>query len=113
MQDRDDSRRSLFEREERHLLRQLPQGRFEIKTYLNLTVGSNYHVYIKRYRHYYSVPYRYCHQHCKVICTAMNVMIYLNGEQIAFHFRDYSSNRYTTNPDHMPEKHRYVVGTVS
>lgn len=38
MQDRDDSRRSLFEREEQHLLRPLPKGWFEIKTYLNLTV---------------------------------------------------------------------------
>ncbi len=110
MQDRDDSRRSLFEREERHLLHSLPKDRFEIKTYLNLTVGPNYHIYIKRFRHYYSAPHRFCHQHCKVILTATNVGIYLHGEQIAFHPRNYSSKRYTTNPDHMPENHRYVLG---
>jgi len=110
MQDRDDSRRSLFEREEQHFLRPLQKDRFEIKTYLNLTIGSNYHVYIKRYHHYYSAPYRYCHQRCKVICTATHVSIYLKGEQIAFHVRDYSSNRYTTNPDHMPEKDKHVIG---
>jgi len=110
MQNRDDSRRSLFEREERHLLRPLPQDRFEIKTCLNLTVGTNYHVYLKRDRHYYSAPHRYCGKRCKVIYTARHVSIYLNGEQIAFHLRDYSSNRYTTNPDHMPENHKYVLG---
>jgi hypothetical protein len=77
---------------------------------MNLTVGSNYHVYIKRYHHYYSAPYRYCHKRCKVICTATHVSIYLDGEQIAFHLRDYSSNRYTTNPEHMPEKDKYVIG---
>jgi len=110
MQDRDDSRRNLFEREERHLLRPLPKDRFEIKTYLKLTLGTNYHVYLKRDRHYYSAPHRYCGERCKVIYTARHVSIYLNGEQIAFHLRDYSSNRYTTNPDHMPENHKYVLG---
>ena len=48
MQDRDYSRRELFEREERTLLRPLPKDRFEIKYYLNLKLGGNNHVYIKR-----------------------------------------------------------------
>ncbi len=110
MQDRDDSRRSLFEREEQHLLRPLPKDRFEIKYHLKLTVGTNYHVYLKRDKHYYSVPYRFCRKRCKVIYTAKHVSIYLDGEQIAFHLRDQTSNRYTTNPDHMPENHKYVLG---
>lgn len=65
----------MFEREERHLLHPLPKDRFEIKTYLNLTPGSNYHVYFKRFHQYYSVPHRFCHQPCKVILTATHVSI--------------------------------------
>ncbi len=110
MQDRDYSRRELFEREERQLLRPLPNDRYEIKYYLKLTLGTNNHVYIKRDHHYYSAPHRYIGQRCKVIYSARCVSIYLNGEQIAFHLRGTSSSRYTTNPDHLDKGKRYVLG---
>ena len=110
MQDRDDSRRSLFDREESHLLSPLPKGRFELKSYLKLTAGTNYHVYLKREKHYYSVPHRYCGKRLDVLLTAKQVCIYYKGEQIAMHLKGISSSRYTTNPDHMPENHKYVLG---
>lgn len=110
MQDRDDSRRSLFEREERHLLQPLPKDRFEIKCQAKLTLLTNYHVHLKREKQYYSAPYRFCGKRCIVIYTAKHLSIYLDGERIAFHLRSYPPQRYTTNPDHMPEKDKYVKG---
>jgi transposase len=109
MQDRDYSRRELFEREERALLRPLPKDRFEIKYYLNLKLGGNNHVYIKREQHYYSAPYRFIGQQCNVIFTARSVSIYVNGQQIAFHLRFTSSTRYTTNPEHLAKEKRYIL----
>ena len=110
MQDRDYSRRELFEREERQLLRPLPKDRYEIKYYLKLTLGSNTHVHIAREHHFYSAPHRFIGQRCKVIWSVRCVSIYLNGEQIAFHLRGTSSTRYTTNPDHLDKGKQYVLG---
>jgi transposase len=107
MQDRDYSRRELFDQQERALLRPLPKTRYEIKQYLSLKLGGNNHVYIKRERQYYSAPYRFIGQTCTVIYTVRWVSIYFNGEQIAFHLR--SGQRYTTNPDHLPNEKRYLL----
>jgi len=107
MQDRDYSRRELFEMQERHLLHLLPKTRYEFKHYLNLKLGGNNHVYIKRERQYYSAPYRFIGQTCTVIYTVRWVSIYFNGEQVAFHLR--SDKRYTTNPDHLPKGKRYLL----
>jgi transposase len=107
MQDRDYSRRELFDTQERHLLRPLPKTRYEIKHYLSLKLGGNNHVYIKRERQYYSAPYRFIGQSCTVIYTVRWVSIYLAGEQIAFHLR--SGKLYTTNPDHLPQEKRYML----
>jgi transposase len=109
MQDRDHSRRELFESQERAVLKELPKERFEIKDYLKLTVGGNCHVYIKREQHYYSAPYRYIGKRCKIIFTARSVSIYFQGEQIAFHLRHTSPTRYTTNPEHLPKGHQMIL----
>lgn len=107
MQDRDYSRRELFENEERSLLRPLPVERYEIKHYLSLKLSGNNHVYIKRERQYYSAPHRFIGQSCKVIYTVRWVSIYVDGEQVAFHLR--RGLRYTTNPDHLPHEKRYML----
>jgi len=107
MQDRDYSRRELFDTQERHLLRPLPKTRYEIKHYLSLKLGGNNHVYIKRERQYYSAPYRFIGQSCTVIYTVRWVGIYLAGDQIALHLR--SGKLYTTNPDHLPQEKRYIL----
>lgn len=83
--------------------------RNEKKTFLKKKVMFNYHIEIREDRHYYSVPYRYCKQEVKVIYTDNVVEIYdKNSNRIAIHKRSRESNKYTTIPEHMPSKHRFV-----
>ena len=79
-----------------------------MRYFKKLKVQSNYHIYLSEDVHYYSVPYIHRNKHVKVIYTDKNVEIYLKNTRIAFHKRDKRQDRYTTNPDHMPHKHRYI-----
>ncbi|NOY09406.1 MAG: IS21 family transposase [Spirochaetes bacterium] len=111
------SRRELFNRIEKSTLKKLPKERFPMKTSKWVTVQFNYHVELRDDRHYYSVPY-YLYQKepktkVKIVYDKRIVAIYYDNIRIAQHARDYSSNGYTTNPDHMPENHRAYSGWSS
>jgi transposase len=64
------SRRQVFEAEERPTLLPLPADRFEIKQYREVTVMKNCHVHLHDDRHYYSVPYRYIGKKVKLVYSA-------------------------------------------
>jgi len=90
--------------EERAHLSPLPVTRFEIATYLSRKVARDYHVDVRP--QYYSVPYQYVGQPVEVRVTMDHVEVLLKDQRIALHRRVSVSQRFVTDPAHMPEHHR-------
>lgn len=99
------SRIDLFE-EEAPYLKPLPEHPFEIMQFRMGAVMKNCHVQLTEDCHYYSVPFRYIGEKVKIAYNSHEVRIYLKGNQIAYHLRDYARFKYTTVPDHLPSTHR-------
>jgi transposase len=98
------SRESAFA-EELPFLMPLPQKPFELSTWKIATVQLNYHIACDKIN--YSVPYEYIKYKVDVRLTANMVEIFYKGNRIASHKRLYGhSGQYSTNIEHMPEKHR-------
>jgi hypothetical protein len=98
------SRESAFA-EEQPFLMPLPPKPFELSTWKIATVQLNYHIAADTMN--YSVPYEYIKHKVDVRLTAHMVEIFYNGKRIASHKRLYGhSGQYSTNVEHMPEKHR-------
>lgn len=106
MQQKPYCREERFLSAEKHLLKELPAERFQMKYYAELKVASNGHIYLKRDRHYYSVPYIHIGSKAKVIYTRGMVSIYVQGKQVAVHIRSYQGNGYSTVADHLSSQHR-------
>lgn len=102
------SRRGLFEAEERPTLLPLPADRFEIKQYREVTVMKNCHVHLHDDRHYYSVPYRYIGKKVKLVYSATQVAVFYHRERIACHSRERKAYGYTTHKQHLPSTHQFV-----
>lgn len=102
------TRRNIFEAEERHLLLPLAATRFELKKFGLATVMKNGHVRLSEDKHYYSVPYRYIGSKVKVIYTSDQVSVYYQGERVCYHKRNMKNYGYTTLKDHMPSAHQFV-----
>jgi transposase len=109
------SRLQLFERIEKNSLGSLPLTLYERKRCSKATIQSNYHVLLTEDKRYYSVPYRYYSESiqdnknkvkAELYYTRDIVEIYFKNVRIAVHKRSCSGNKYITNPNHMPEKHR-------
>lgn len=62
---------------------------------------------LHRTSYYYSVLYTYIGQSARVIYTRSMVRIYINGEQIAVHVRDYKAGGYTTDREHLCSAHQH------
>jgi transposase len=102
------SRRELYEEVEASELKTLPVHPYPIKHIQpNTLVQFNYHVELKEDRHYYSVPYALKGKRVKLIYDERNVSIYHDNIRIVLHRRDRRSNKYTTERNHMPAKHRF------
>ena len=100
------SRKEFFEEVETKALSELPQDRFEIRTYIQATVLQNGHVSLREDKHYYSVPYKYIRKKVRVAYTSAQVKVYYNYQCIAEHRRNKSPYNYTTVPDHLASKHK-------
>jgi transposase len=102
-------------REERFLsmekgkLLPLPERQYEIKYYRELTVAQNNHIYLSIDKHYYSVPYKWTGEKVKVIYTRSIVRIYVRGEIVAIHPRDYTIGGYSSIPDHLCSHHQHYL----
>ena len=107
-QQRHESRRELFETQEKAFLLALPQDRYELKEYLQVKVMKNSHVQLHKDRNYYSVPYQYIGQKVKIVYTATYVSIYLGSQRIAYHLRSAKPYKYNTVKEHLPSSHRFV-----
>lgn len=100
------SRRDLFEQIEKNCLKALPEKRYEIKKYLKLKVGFNYHIEIREDKHYYSVPFQYKGKQVKVIVANNDVEIFYDNIRLKSYHR-IKTPGYTTLAEHMPSNHRF------
>ena len=98
------SRRALYERLDRPALKPLPVERFVYATWKLATVNIDYHVEVDK--HFYSVPYTRAHERVDVRLSAFAVEIFHRGVRVASHPRGFEAGRHTTNPQHMPKRHR-------
>ena len=103
-----ESRRALFEANERAALTALPAHPWEWGEWVERKVGPNCHVRLEH--NHYSVPERYIGRQVDVRAGERMVEVFLErgGERIAVHRRKAGRNQYATTPEHMPENHRAV-----
>jgi transposase len=97
-------RKSIFLEEERPLLRPLPSRPYEHRDRKSARVHIDYHVEL--FGHYYSVPYRLAREKVEIRYTQAVVEIFHQEVRVASHVRDDMKGRASTNPEHMPPKHR-------
>jgi transposase len=107
-QQRQESRRELFETQEKAQMMPLPEDRYELKEYVHVTVMKNCHVQLHKDRHYYSVPHQYIGKKIKLVYAVSSVSIYFEGQRIAYHLRDRKAYKYTTVKEHLPSTHQFV-----
>lgn len=101
------SRKEMFEKYDKPVLKPLPKESMKIYTYIVRTVPNNYHIEFDG--HYYSVPHTYYKQSVTLkvsffdilVCDSMNRLI-------CRHTRAYKPfPKYITAEEHMPENHQY------
>lgn len=97
-------RRSLYEMLDRPALDPLPEQPFEFAEWSRPKVNIDYHVDIDR--HYYSVPFQLRGERMDARFTSTTVEIFFKRNRVASHIRSFRQGRHTTDPAHMPEKHR-------
>lgn len=107
-QRRPESRKDLFDLEEKSTLNLLPSERYELKEFKYATVTKTSHICLNPEKHYYSIPFRYIGKKVKVVFSASYVSIFFDGERIAFHKRSLKARGYTTVKEHMPSTHQFV-----
>ena len=97
------SRRELWERLDRPVLKPLPTGRYEIAEWKPCRVNIDYHVEVEH--HLYSVPYQLVHESVEARYTASVVEAYFKGRRVASHLRRFD-HQPSTLAEHMPSSHR-------
>jgi transposase len=102
-------REEKFLADEKHCLTPLPEQRYEMKFYRELTVAKNNHIYFSWDRHYYSVPYIWIGSSVKVIYTRTMVRIYAQSQQVAIHPRSYIQGDYSTIKEHLCSHHQHYL----
>ena len=104
-----ESRRDIFEREERHVLKPLPPTPYLLKKCKKATVQQNYAVFLPDNKHYYTVPYEHVGRLVKIYFDERTVEVYYNYERIAFHVRSSTEPQFNRIHDHMPDNHKHMV----
>lgn len=104
MQKKEHSRYDLLLKE-RLSLKALPEQDFEMRHVVKAKVQKNYHITLGQDWHHYSVPYQYIGKDVKVVYDSRQVEIYFDLSRIALHIRNYRKHAYSTQKNHMPEKH--------
>ncbi|WP_425572207.1 IS21 family transposase [Pseudonocardia eucalypti] len=100
----DGTRRLVFEQLDRPAMRPLPTTRYEFATWTRPKVNIDYHVDVER--HYYSTPYQLVGHRVDTRVTEHTVEIFFQGRRVASHRRSHVKGRHSTEPGHMPERHR-------
>ncbi|EPU7075943.1 Mu transposase domain-containing protein, partial [Escherichia coli] len=82
----------------------LPLAPYEYTEYKAVKVGPDYHV--EYARHWYSVPHELVGQRLSLKAGQSVVQLWHKGQCVAQHPRSTHEYKHTTNPLHMPERHR-------
>jgi transposase len=98
------SRREMYERFDRPVLKALPAKRFTYGEWQGAKVNVDYHVEVDG--HYYSVPHQLLGDEVEVRVSAATVEVIRDGQRIASHARSFQRGRHTTIAEHMPVAHR-------
>jgi len=102
------SRRQLFEDTERHILRPLPEKRYELKRRYIASVMKNNYVCLAEDKHYYSVPFHFIGKKVTLLYSQSEVEIYHRYERIAVHKRNRHLFGHTTITEHLASQHRFM-----
>jgi len=106
------SRRELFERVDRPVLKPLPAERFEYGAWKKAKVNIDYHVEVDR--HWYSVPHMLVGEEVEAWITGATIALFHRSKRICVHMRSRERGRFTTIPEHMPAAHqRHLEWTPS
>jgi transposase len=103
------SRLQLFDELDHPALQPLPEHPFEFALWKNARVSLDYHIAFEG--HYYSVPHALVHQEVNIRATEHLLAVFHHDQQVALHPRSATLGRFSTNPDHMPANHRFVLTT--
>jgi len=98
------SRRELFERLERPVLKPLPSVTYRYTEVKKATVHIDYHIEVDA--HFYSVPHRLVGAQVEVHASATTVAVLHRGACVAHHVRSRRAGAHTTVAEHMPSSHR-------
>ncbi len=109
MQKKPYCREERFLSVEKKQLGPLPSEGYEIKYYRELKVAQNNHIYLTIDKHYYSVPFKWTGEKVKVIYSRSMVRIYVRGEMVAIHPRDYTPGGYSTIIEHLCSHHQHYL----
>ena len=107
MQKKDYCREEKFLADEKKHLIPLPEIVYEMKYYKTYKVAPNNHICLTKDQHFYSVPYIHIGKQANVVYTRSMVYIYVEGEKVATHIRDYFRRKYTTIEDHLCSAHKH------
>lgn len=105
-QQREGSRRSLFEKLDQPALKPLPPKPYEYAKWTQARVSLDYHVYVRDDKHYYSVPHKLVGHKLDVRLSATHIECFDCGTRVASHLRSRKEHGHTTRPEHMPKSHR-------
>ncbi|HEX7324717.1 MAG TPA: IS21 family transposase, partial [Rhodanobacteraceae bacterium] len=106
-QQRDGSRLSVFEAEERPALRPLPERPYEFAFWKKAKVHLDYHVQVEGA--FYSVPYALIGKTVEVRVTAHGIEVFHQQRLVARHARIDQRGHFTTDAGHRPERHSAVI----
>jgi len=98
------SRRELFERLDRPVLRPLPDYSYEYAEWKRVTLNIDYHAEFEG--HYYSAPHGLRGEELWLRATAATIEIFRSGRREAAHARSHVRGRHTTITAHMPVAHQ-------
>jgi transposase len=105
------SRQQLFKEVDQPVLLSLPEHAYEFARWKNARVSIDYHVAFEG--HYYSVPHTLVGQEVRLCVTEHLLQVFHREQQLAIHPLSEAQGRFSTNPDHMPSHHKFVLNTDS
>jgi transposase len=106
MQGRSYSRYERFVKEEKECLKSLITPSYRFKYRKEFTVNSTYHVQIASEEHFYSIPFQHIGKKAALVYDYQHVEVYIGLDRVAIHTRSSIRGGYSTQEEHMPEKHR-------
>jgi transposase len=101
------SRRSIFEDQEKPVMRPLPLEPFLIGEWKRARVHIDYHIEVDHC--YYSVPYGLLGEQVEVFLTCATVEVFHGGLRVAAHRRNRQRGYTSTVKEHMPPQHRKMA----